>query len=158
KVSILSSERISHSFGDNWLFKNLTFGVARGERVALVGINGTGKSTLLRILAGELAPNEGSVVKEKGISIGYLDQNPDYKEFKTINDFIFNTGNARQQLVWEYERLLIQENPDKNRLEKLSEEISLQNAWEYEHQIKTILSRLNISDFSQEISTLSGGQ
>lgn len=157
-MSILSSERISHSFGDNWLFKNLTFGVARGERVALVGINGTGKSTLLRILAGELAPNEGSVVKEKGISIGYLDQNPDYKEFKTINDFIFNTGNARQQLVWEYERLLIQENPDKNRLEKLSEEISLQNAWEYEHQIKTILSRLNISDFSQEISTLSGGQ
>lgn len=91
-MSILSSERVSHSFGDNWLFKDLTFGISRGDRVALVGSNGTGKSTLLKILAGELVPNEGLVVQERGARIGYLDQNPEYKGFNTIIDFISATG------------------------------------------------------------------
>lgn len=123
-MSILSSERVSHSFSDRWLFKDLTFGISRGDRIALVGVNGTGKSTLLKILAGELEPNEGTVVRERGSTIGRLDQNPDYKGFKTINDFISSTGDEPQQLL----------------------------------RIETILTRLNITDFSQEISTLSGGQ
>lgn len=70
-MSILATEQVSHSFHDRWLFKDLHFGLLKGDRVALVGINGTGKSTLLSILGGKLEPTSGKVVKEKGIKIGF---------------------------------------------------------------------------------------
>lgn len=157
-MSIISSERLGHTYGDRWLFKQLTFGIGRGDRVALVGINGTGKSTLLKLLAGKLAPNEGLVVAEKGVQIGYLEQEPDFKDFNTVHDFILATGSEQQKLIWEYEELLAQSHPDPKRLEQLYTAIGAQNAWEYEHQIKTILFRLGITDLTQTISTLSGGQ
>lgn len=157
-MSIISTEKVSHSFGDNWLFKDLNLGIAKGDRIALVGINGTGKSTLLRILAGSLQPNEGKVIIEKGTKIGFLDQDPDYKGFKTINDFIFSTENEQQAVIASYEKLLNDPNPDLAALERVTEEISRLDAWEYEYQIKTILNRLNIQDFDQEIESLSGGQ
>ena len=157
-MSILSTEQLSHSFSDRWLFKDLNFGLQRGDRVALVGINGTGKSTLLKILAGVLAPAEGIVVSEKGIRIGFLEQDPDFTSFRTINDFIYSAENKAQHLIGQYERLNTQVNPDPILLEKLVAEISALDAWEYEHKIKTILNRLNISDFDQDIHTLSGGQ
>lgn len=157
-MSIISSERLGHTYGDRWLFKQLTFGIGRGDRVALVGINGSGKSTLLKMLAGKLVPNEGLVVAEKGVQIGYLEQEPDFKDFNTVHDFILATGSEQQKLIWEYEELLAQSYPDPKRLEQLYTAIGAQNAWEYEHQIKSILSRLGITDLTQTISTLSGGQ
>lgn len=157
-MSIISSERLGHTYGDRWLFKQLTFGIGRGDRVALVGINGSGKSTLLKLLAGKLVPNEGLVVAEKGVQIGYLEQEPDFKDFNTVHDFILATGSEQQKLIWEYEELLAQSYPDPKRLEQLYTAIGAQNAWEYEHQIKSILSRLGITDLTQTISTLSGGQ
>ncbi len=157
-MSIISSERLGHTYGDRWLFKNLTFGIGRGDRVALVGINGTGKSTLLKILAGRIVPNEGLVVSEKGVQIGYLDQDPDFKEFTSVNDFVVSTGSEQQKLILEYEELLGQVQPNVKRLEQLYAEIGAQNAWEYEHNIKTILSRLGITNLKQSIDTLSGGQ
>jgi ATP-binding cassette subfamily F protein uup len=75
-VSILSTEQLGHSFSDNWLFSDLYFGLNKGERVALVGINGTGKSTFLRILSGMLEPGLGKVVTERDLKIGYLEQDP----------------------------------------------------------------------------------
>lgn len=157
-MSILSTEQISHSFSDRWLFSDLNFSVQRGDRIALVGINGTGKSTLLKILAGILEPNEGIVVREKGIRVGFLEQEPNFESFITINDFIYSPDNKQQFLIGQYEQLNAQANPDKARLEQLVDEISALNAWEYEYNIKTILNRLNISEFGQEIETLSGGQ
>lgn len=157
-MSIISTERVSHSFGDHWLFKDLSFGIEQGERVALVGLNGSGKSTLLRILAGTLQPNEGKAVWEKGIVVGMLDQEPDFEEFKTINDFIFNSENEQQNIIAQYESLTLQENPDQTQLEKVMDEMTRLDAWEYEYQIKSILNRLNITNFEQEIASLSGGQ
>lgn len=157
-MSILATEQASHSFHDRWLFKDLHFGLQKGDRVALVGINGTGKSTLLSILAERILPTLGKVVKEKGIKIGFLEQDPDFTGLKSINDFIYSADNDQQRLIREYEELLSEIDIDQNKLEDLTERISSLNAWEYEHNIKTILNRLNIMDFHQDIKSLSGGQ
>jgi ATP-binding cassette subfamily F protein uup len=157
-VSILATEQVSHSFHDRWLFKDLHFGLQKGDRIALVGINGTGKSTLLAILAERILPTSGKVVKEKGIKIGFLEQDPDFTGLKSINDFIYSADNDQQRLIREYEELLSESDIDQNKLEDLTERISSLNAWEYEHNIKTILNRLNIMDFHQDIKSLSGGQ
>lgn len=157
-MSILATEQVSHSFHDRWLFKDLHFGLQKGDRVALVGINGTGKSTLLSILAERILPTSGKVVKEKGIKIGFLEQDPDFTGLKSINDFIYSADNDQQRLIREYEELLSESDIDQSKLEDLTERISSLNAWEYEHNIKTILNRLNIMDFHQDIKSLSGGQ
>lgn len=157
-MSILGTEQVSHSFNDKWLFKDLHFALQRGERVALVGINGTGKSTLLKILADVFPPNLGKVVKEKGIRIGYLPQEPDFTGLNTINDFIYSADNEQQQLIKEYEQLIDSQDIDNNKLADITDKLTALNAWEYEHNIKTILNRLQISNFDQRIDSLSGGQ
>ena len=157
-MSILATEQVSHSFHDRWLFTNLHFGLQKGDRVALVGINGTGKSTLLKILAGQIVPTEGKVVKERGIKIGFLSQEPSFSGMETVNDFIYSSDNEQQQLIKAYENLLNSDKIDQQLLAELTDKLSAMEAWEYEHNIKTILNRLQISDFNQTIDSLSGGQ
>jgi ATP-binding cassette subfamily F protein uup len=157
-VSILSTEQLGHSFNDNWLFKDLYLGLNKGDRVALVGINGTGKSTLLRILSGLLAPSLGKVVTERDLRIGYLEQDPQFQNQETISDFIYSIGNERQQLIRQYEEAVEQEVQDEKLLNRLMDELSNANAWEYEYEIKTILGRMGIQHLEQKITTLSGGQ
>ncbi|MBC7746334.1 MAG: ABC-F family ATP-binding cassette domain-containing protein [Flavobacterium sp.] len=157
-MSILSTEQLSHSFSDNWLFKDLYIGFSKGDRVALVGINGSGKSTLLKILSGQLIPGLGKVVTEKNLKIGYLEQDPQFNSLSTISDFVYSIGNKQQQLIRRYEEALSSEPHDERLLNNLIDELSLENAWEYEYKIKTILGRLGIYKLDQSISTLSGGQ
>ncbi len=157
-MSIISAEQLGHAFNDNWLFKNLTFGIQQGQRVALVGINGAGKSTLLKLLAEKFKPTEGKIVKSKDATFGYLEQDPQFNQTQSISDFIFSQNNKQQQVIREYEELLNSDNPDIELINKLTEEISNLNAWEYEHKIKTVLGRLGIHDLQKLISTLSGGQ
>lgn len=157
-MSIVSAEQLGHAFNDHWLFKNLTFGLQQGQRVALVGINGAGKSTLLKLLAEKIKPSEGKVVKAKDVKFGYLEQDPKFESGQTISDFIFSMDNRQQQIIREYEELLENENPDVDEINRLTEELSNLEAWEYEHQIKTILGRLDIHHLDQKIDTLSGGQ
>ena len=157
-MSILSTEQLGHSFNDNWLFKDLYFGLNKGDRVALVGINGTGKSTLLRILSGILQASLGKVVTERDLRIGYLEQDPQFSNQETISDFIYSIGNERQQLIRQYEEAVNQEVHDEKLLNRLMDELSTANAWEYEYEIKTILGRMGIQHLEQRIATLSGGQ
>lgn len=157
-MSILSTEQLGHSFNDNWLFNDLYFGINKGERIALVGINGTGKSTFLKVLSGMLAPVLGKVVTERDLRIGYLEQDPQFNDQDTISDFIYSIGNSRQQLIRQYEEAVIQNVTDEKLLNRLMDELSSENAWEYEYEIKTILGRLGIQRLEQQISTLSGGQ
>ena len=156
--TLIAAEGLGHAYHDEWLFKNLTLGINVGQRVALVGINGAGKSTLMKLLAERFAPLEGKIVKNKSTKIGFLDQEPSFPENSSISDFIFSTDNKQQQLIKEYEELIEEEHPDEKKLNRLYEELSEHNAWEYEHQIKTILSRMGINHLQQKIDTLSGGQ
>lgn len=156
--TLIAAENVGHSYHNEWLFKNLTVGIQSGERVALVGINGAGKSTLLKLLAGKFEPLEGKIVKNKDTRIGILDQDPKFEEGSTISDFIFSMDNMKQQLIREYEELIESEHPDETKLGNLYTALTENDAWEYEHQIKTILSRMGIEHLQQKISTLSGGQ
>jgi ATP-binding cassette subfamily F protein uup len=154
----LSAENLGHSFHDHWLFRNLTVGINRGRRVALVGINGAGKSTLLKLLSEQFLPMEGKVVHSKDVQIGYLDQDPKFEKEATISDFIFSADNEQQQLIRRYEELLTHDPDNHKAIDKVMEQLSETNAWEYEYQIKNILGRLDVHDLQQKISTLSGGQ
>ena len=154
----LSAENLGHSFHDHWLFKNLTIGINRGRRVALVGVNGAGKSTLLKLLAGQFLPVEGKVVQARDLRLGYLEQDPTFDKSYTISDYIFHSDNKQQQLIREYENLLENDPNNTKAIDKVTEEISNSDAWEYEYKIKTILGRLDIHHLNQKIDTLSGGQ
>jgi ATP-binding cassette subfamily F protein uup len=154
----ISVENLGHSFHDNWLFKNITLGINRGRRVALVGINGAGKSTLLKLLAGQFLPTEGKVVQTKDLRMGYLEQDPGFKDAVTISDYIFHADNVQQQAIRKYEELLENDPDNAKALDAVMEELSEVDAWEYEYKIKTILGRLDIHHLNQSITTLSGGQ
>lgn len=154
----ISAENIGHSFHDHWLFRNVNIGINRGRRIALVGINGAGKSTLLKILAGQLAPTEGKVAQMRGLRVGYLEQDPGFKDAVTISDYIFHAEDKQQQLIRKYEELLENEPDNTKAIEAITEELSAISAWEYEYKIKTILGRLDIHHLDQKITTLSGGQ
>ncbi|MEO7215016.1 ABC-F family ATP-binding cassette domain-containing protein [Mucilaginibacter sp.] len=154
----ISAENLGHSFHDNWLFKNLTIGINRGRRVALVGINGAGKSTLLKILSGSLKPTEGKVAQARDLNVGYLEQDPHFKNAVTISDYIFHADNIQQQLIRRYEELLENDPDNMKEMDKIMEEMSDIDAWDYEYKIKTILGRLDIHHLNQPINTLSGGQ
>jgi ATP-binding cassette subfamily F protein uup len=157
-TSYISAENLGHSFHDNWLFKNISIGVNKGRRVALVGINGAGKSTLLKLLAGYIKPTEGKVAQSRDLNLGYLEQDPNFKNAVTISDYIFHADNVQQQAIRKYEELLENDPDNAKAIEKVMEELSDVDAWEYEYKIKTILGRLDIHHLNQSIVTLSGGQ
>ncbi|MDX5349002.1 MAG: ATP-binding cassette domain-containing protein, partial [Hymenobacteraceae bacterium] len=157
-MNYLSADSISKTYGDRWLFKNLTFGISRGQRIALVGVNGSGKSTLLKVLAGIIPPDEGSVSVRKGISIGFLGQNPDLDEEATVHATLFAVQNDVMDAIHAYELALAHADSEPDKLQKAMERMDQLNAWEYEVKVKQILSKLDIHNLDQQIKELSGGQ
>ncbi len=152
----LQVDGLTKSFGDLVLFRQISFGIAEGQRVGLIAKNGSGKTTLLNILAGREGYDEGSVVFRKDLKVGYLEQSPHYPEELTVIEACFYHGSVLGSLVREYESCLATEgNPG---LDKLMERMEQDNAWDYEQRIKRILTQLKITDFNQPVSQLSGGQ
>ena len=155
-MNYLSAESVSKSFGDRWLFKNTSFGISRGEKVALVGINGSGKTSLLNVLSGVIPPDEGSVSVRKGITVGYLGQDPVFDESKTVMDTLFDSKNPALEAIKAYEACLT--SGDHDNLSEVMERMDTLKAWDYEVKIKQILGKLGISDMDKPVSQLSGGQ
>lgn len=152
----LQVDGLTKSFGDLVLFRQISFGIAEGQRVGLIAKNGSGKTTLLNILAAREGYDEGSVVFRKDLKVGYLEQSPHYPEELTVIEACFYHGSVLGSLVREYESCLATEgNPG---LDKLMERMEQDNAWDYEQRIKRILTQLKITDFNQPVSQLSGGQ
>ena len=156
-MNYLSVENLSKSFGEHVLFENISFGIDKGQKVAFIAKNGTGKSTLLKILAGEAGYDSGNVVFRNGIKTGILQQSPNYKEELTISQTIFKTSSEQIDAILEYEKAIA--NPDDNeRMQKAFEQMDALDAWDYEVRIKQILGQLQIHDLDQKIGELSGGQ
>ncbi|MBD0261049.1 MAG: ABC-F family ATP-binding cassette domain-containing protein, partial [Cytophagales bacterium] len=156
-MNYLSAENISKAFSDRWLFRNVTFGIGKGEKVALVGANGSGKSTLLNVLASALPPDEGRVSLRKEISIGFLGQSPVFDEEKTILDTLFSSGHPALKAIRSYEAALA--HPENTAaLERAISEMDATKAWDYETQVKQILGKLGIQDLERRVKMLSGGQ
>lgn len=155
-MNYLSAENISKSFGDKWLFKGITLGLSRGDKVALIGANGTGKTTLMTILAGLTPPDEGVVSTRKEIRVGYLDQAPDFDHELPIIEVLFAGKNPVAAAVKEYERALL--SGDDNALSNAIELVDSLEAWDFEARVKEILGKLGLYDVDAKIGTLSGGQ
>ena len=153
---ILQVENLSKSFGSLVLFRQLSFGLAEGQRVGLIAKNGSGKSTLLNSLAGREGYDEGTITFRRDIRVGYLEQDPRYPEGFTVLEACFHHGNSTVQLIKDYERCMATEGHPG--LDSLLEQMEHERAWDYEQRIKQILSQLKIRDFHQPVSQLSGGQ
>jgi ATP-binding cassette subfamily F protein uup len=164
KVNILSAENLSKSYGMKTLFQDISFGIQEGERIGIIGVNGTGKSTLLKVLAGLIPPDSGTITVGNRVRVEFLPQNPSFEEEGTVLDQIFISDSPVIQLIKEYERTLEQISRDpenqkwQEKLAELNEKMDSANAWDLETHAKTILTRLGIHDFSAEVRLLSGGQ
>ncbi|NIJ55626.1 ABC-F family ATP-binding cassette domain-containing protein [Dyadobacter arcticus] len=155
-MNYLSAENIAKSFGDQWLFKNINFGISRGDKVALIGTNGTGKTTFLNILTGKIPADEGEVSIRKDIRVGYLDQSPSFDENLPVLEVIFSSNNPVAQVVKRYEHAIETDNHDE--LAEVMEDMDKFNAWDFEYKTKEILGRLGIHHTDNLFGTLSGGQ
>lgn len=162
-VSYLQVENLSKSFGDLVLYKNISFGIAEGQRVALIAKNGTGKTTLLNILSGMEDFDNGSVVFRRDLRVSHLEQMPCYPESLTVLEACFQSENEIIHTIARYEAATMREescepHPEGESLEELLHLMEYHKAWDYEVRIKQILSKLKIRDFDQPIPHLSGGQ
>ena len=155
-MNYLSAENIAKSFGDRWLFKNITFGLSKGDKVALIGTNGTGKTTFLNILAGVIPPDEGLVSVRKDVRIGYLDQSPALDPLLPVIEVIFSTSNPAAEVVKRYEKALI--SGDDEEMSAVLGEMDALQAWDFESKVKEVLGRLGIHTTDTPFGTLSGGQ
>lgn len=162
-MNLLTVEGISKSFGDKKIFDDITFGIDEGDRIGLIGINGTGKSTLLKIVAGNESADSGQIVKKNGLRIGYLPQTPDFNPEDTVLGQVFNCDSPVINLIKEYEQAvreveLTGSEESQKALYALNDKMDAADAWNIESDAKTILTKLNIPDFYKKAGTLSGGQ
>lgn len=157
-MNYLSAESLSKSFNDRWLFKDITFGISQGDKVALVGENGTGKSTFLKILIGQMNPDQGKVSVREGVKLGYLVQQPQVDGSLTINEIIFDKQNKVAAVVREYEACIHDSNTSAERMQEVLERMEEFNAWDYDAKVQTITGKLGITDLDQRFEELSGGQ
>jgi len=156
-VNYLSVENISKSYGERILFQDISFGINKDQKIAFVAKNGTGKTSILNIIAGLDSTDTGQIVSRKDISIAYLAQKDDLNPNLTIEETIFATDNKILSIVNQYEKAL--ENPEEAEAYQAAFDLMDQyNAWDFETQYKQILSKLKLDDLSQKISSLSGGQ
>jgi len=163
-VNILSINNLAKIGREKALFTQVSFGIQEGEKAALIGRNGTGKSTLLATIAGVLQPDEGSVVLNKEAGVSYLPQNPDFDCENTIREHIFKSNSPKLKLIREYEELceeMAGSGSGSEGLQKRYEDSMLKmeqnDLWNYEAQISSILATLGIKDLSLKMGTLSGG-
>ncbi len=163
-MHILTLENISKSYGIKTLFTEATIGIAAGDKIGLIGINGTGKSSLLKIIAGIEPPDTGSIVKGNGVAIHYLPQQPVFQPGHTLLDAVLDGDLPVMRTLCRYEQAVRELNEDKDCREKqqavlaLSEEMDRQNGWELEQQARMILTRLGFQDLTVQADCLSGGQ
>lgn len=162
-MNILSAEGISKSYSEKILFNDISLGISDGEKIGLIGINGVGKSTLLKVIAGDETSDTGRIIKGNSVRIGYLPQNPVLKSGMSVLSQVFEGDTPVMKLLREYEYALhkFNENPD-DQLEKhllsLTQNMDSLGAWDIENEAKTILTKLGINDFEVDAGTLSGGQ
>lgn len=147
---------LTKSFGARTLFENISFSISEGQRVGLIAANGTGKTTLLNIIAGRMDYDSGEVVFRRDLTLGYLEQDPRFPAGLTVLEACFHGQNEMVQTIARYEQAMARN--DAAQLDELLTRMEALGAWDFEQRAKEILTRLEIKDLDQKIETLSGGQ
>ncbi len=157
-MTILSAESISKTFNDRWLFKDVSLGITRGEKFGFVGSNGVGKSTLLKILTGELEPDSGIVTVRDGVRTGYLTQTPSVSDETLVKDILFSDANQVAKAVREYEECIHDPGTSPERMQEVLQAMEDLKAWDYEAKVHEVTERLGVPDLDKPFGELSGGQ
>lgn len=163
-MNIITVERISKSYSEKKIIDEISIGIHEGDKIGLIGINGTGKSTLLKLIAGVESQDQGNIIKSSSVQVGYLSQTPCFEAGETILQQVFRGNSPVMKLLREYEITLSEshKNPGDSQLEKkligLTQEMDVLKAWTVESDAKNVLTRLKISDFQADVAILSGGQ
>lgn len=157
-MNYLSVSELSKSFGEFKLFRDVSFGLEKGQKVGLVAKNGAGKSTLFKILMEKEIQDEGKVAYREGIRVGYLEQEPDFGDAQTIEDYIQNSDNPLVKLINRYEGLIAKGDTESAEFSDLMNQIDEQNAWSIDVKINEVLTSLKFPDKSVSVKNLSGGQ
>ncbi|MBQ2907800.1 MAG: ABC-F family ATP-binding cassette domain-containing protein [Bacteroidales bacterium] len=162
-MNYISIDNISKAFSDKLLFENISFGIEKGEKTALVAANGTGKSTMMKILVGKEESDKGTIAYNENIRIGYLEQLPQFDPQLTIQDVISTGHTDIMNVIQRYENALQNHVDDDNISTKKELEVAISQmdslqAWSYEQRLKQLLYTFEITDLTQKIGTLSGGQ
>ncbi|MBD1259121.1 ABC-F family ATP-binding cassette domain-containing protein [Maribacter polysiphoniae] len=156
-MNLLSVENIAKSYGELVLFEDLSFGVNKDQKIALIAKNGDGKTSILNILSGKDVPDAGLVNYRKGVRVSFLEQEPDLNPDLTIEETIFASDNEILRIILAYEKAL--ENPeDEEAYQKAFEGMDRHDAWDFETQYKQILFKLKLEDIHAKVGLLSGGQ
>lgn len=162
-MNYISIDNISKAFSDKLLFENISFGIEKGEKTALVAANGTGKSTMMKILVGKEESDKGSIAYNENIRIGYLEQLPHFDPELTIQQVISTGHTDIMNVIQRYENALVNHVDDDNvstkrELEQAISQMDALQAWSYEQRLKQLLFTFEITDLSQKVGTMSGGQ
>jgi len=152
----IQAENLSKRFGDQLLFENISFTIFEHQKVALIARNGTGKTTLMEILAGNDTPESGQITKTGDIRIGYLKQIPVLDDNHTVFEAVFQSGQEKVEIIRNFEDALLHNR--KEDITKYTELMERHHAWDYEVKVKQILTQLKINNYDQRIAELSGGQ
>ncbi|TVR39263.1 MAG: ABC transporter ATP-binding protein [Cryomorphaceae bacterium] len=156
-MNLLSVENLTVSFGDRLLFSDLTFGISKGQKVALVAKNGSGKTTLFRCLAGMHTPDSGTITFRSDVRVSFLNQDDDLPEEQTIKDTVLGGMESEMQAITHYNRCLA-EDASQDEIQKAFDTVERLNAWDVEHRVYEVLGHLGINLPEKRIGELSGGQ
>ncbi|MDP4142867.1 MAG: ABC-F family ATP-binding cassette domain-containing protein [Bacillota bacterium] len=157
-MNLLSIENISKSYSEKQLFKDISLGINEGQKIGLIGVNGTGKSTLLKVIAGVEYADEGKIIKGNSVRIEYLSQNPYFDTEATVLEQVFKGNSPIMKLIREYENAIQCEDSSNERIMQLSHSMDELNAWSIESEAKAVLTKLGVGDFNAKVGVLSGGQ
>ena len=161
-MNYLSVENLSKAFGERKLFSNISFGIAQGQKIALVGINGAGKSTLMKIIMGLEIPDTGQVALNQSVKIAYVHQNPVFEANLSIYQTIFDQSNSEiLQVIESYHKAMLDAErgiDNSDQMSKMFEKMDALQAWDFEYQVKEVLGKLGLHDTELPVGNLSGGQ
>lgn len=157
-MNLINIQNISKAFSEKKLIENISLGINEGDKIGLIGLNGTGKTTLLKIIGGIIEADGGEIIRANNINIEYLQQNIDFDPDVTVLEQVFKGNSENIKLVKRYREALDKENVSNKEILKLSQEMDKENAWTLESEAKTVLTQLGITDFKEKIENLSGGQ
>ncbi len=156
-MNYVSVENVAKAFGELVLFKNISFGINEGQKIGFVAKNGTGKTSLLNIIAGDEEPDDGQVVYRKNLKVAFLPQEPNLDPNLTVEQTIFASDNEILRVINAYEKALLTPD-DAEGYQTAFEKMDAINGWDFETQYKQILSKLKLDDLDRKVSLLSGGQ